>query len=114
MKLFSLIVLATTAMAAEETHEKAAIAPMANSKSVIVIEPKSRAADFLHAFDLLRKDKPTLKITIRTTNAMLGNVSEVVVSPNGTLLMIKYASSTGTKYQVVPIEELVEIGYSPT
>lgn len=92
---------APTAAAAQET------------RSSLLIDPKMRAQDYTQAFELLRREKPTLKINIQTSSGLIGNVSELTVSDNGTLLMLKVPFSQGTKYQIVAIEDIKEISYSP-
>ena len=117
MKSLPLLLLSTTLIAQDPPPPPPSptipAAAMTEGKSILVIEPKSRASDYIQAFDMLRRDKPTLKIAIHISGgAMLENVTEVSTVKNGTLLMIKYASSSGTKYQVVPIEEIAEMSYS--
>jgi len=96
--------------------EKPAPAYMAasgNTRAIFPIDPKGRANDLIQAFDLLRKEKPTLKITLRTMSGMVfTNVSEVSAAANGTILFIKYLSNQGTKTQMVLIEEILEVSYS--
>lgn len=115
MKLLFAALIAVSALnAVPPASEKTAVA-VSNSKSVIIIDPKARAADFVQAFDILRKDKPTLKISIKIANGMnLNSVSEVIATQGGTLLMIKYSSNAGLKYQIVPVEDIEEIAYSST
>jgi len=90
-----------------------AVAAVQETRSSLIIEPKSRAHDFAQAFDLLRRERPTLKINIQTTNGTLANVSELSAAENGTLMLVKVPYSQGTKYLIVPIEEIKEIAYSP-
>ncbi|MBS0624752.1 MAG: hypothetical protein JSS32_01725 [Verrucomicrobia bacterium] len=83
------------------------------TKSLVVIEAKSRASDLAQAFDLLKRDKSTLKINMRTTSgANIPNVVELTPSTNGTLLFLKILSSQGLRYQVVFTDEVAEINYS--
>ena len=85
-----------------------------NAKTIMEIDSKSRASDYLQAFELLRKEKPTLKIMIRTASGLtLMNVTEISVAQNNTLFFIRYISSQGNKIQILPIEDLTEINYSP-
>lgn len=85
-----------------------------NNKSFMMIDPKVRANDYVHAFDLLRRDKPTLKIVIRTTSGMtFFNVTDLSVTQGGTLFLVKFLSTQGSKTQILPVEEIVEIAYSP-
>ena len=110
MKYFFFLCLASVLVAQEAP--KAAAAATGN-KSIIVIEPKARAQDYIQAFDQLRKDKPTLKIMVRLTNGVALTVSELSATSGGTLLLMKSLSSQGTRIQVVPVEEIMEITYSP-
>ena len=94
-------------------QKSAAASSTQSGKSLLMIDPKARAQDYVQAFDLLRKDKPTQKIMIILFNGMiLTSVGEITASVNGTLLLIKYNSTSGNKYQVVPVEEIAEIAYS--
>ncbi len=115
MKMFLATLIAVSALNAQHPASEKTAAAVSNNKSVIMIDPKARAADFVQAFDILRKDKPTLKISIKIANGMnLNSVSDVIATQGGTLLMIKYSSSSGLKYQIVPVEDIVEIAYSST
>ena len=91
----------------------AATAPSDADKSVLFIEPKGRASDYVQAFELLRKDKPSTKITLRTKTGTPLALNDLTSSANGTLLFAKIPSNTGSKYLIVPIEEIVELAYSP-
>lgn len=83
------------------------------NKNIMVIDPKARASDYVQAFDFLRKDKPTLKILIRTADTLFTGVTDITASTGGTLLMIKVLSNQGSRTQVIPIEQILEINYSP-
>jgi hypothetical protein len=89
-----------------------AAALTSSSKSVVVIDPKMRAADYAQAFDLLRREKPMNKITIRTSSTVYSNVTELSVTKGGTLLLLKSISNQGTKTNIVPVEDIMEISYS--
>ena len=96
------LLLASSLPAQEAPHpEKAAavaaavVAPEVD-KSVLFIDPKSRAADYVQAAG--------------GTNL---NISELTASSSGTLLFAKVPSNSGSKYLIVPIEEILEIAYSP-
>lgn len=95
--------------------QPAVASTMASSnKSVIVIDPKMRAADYAQAFDFLRRDKPSLKISIRTADMTFSNVTELSPTKGGTLLFIKFLSNQGAKTHIIPVEDIMEISYSPT
>ncbi|PIS03261.1 MAG: hypothetical protein COT85_00855 [Chlamydiae bacterium CG10_big_fil_rev_8_21_14_0_10_42_34] len=118
---FLFVLLTFTTLFAQETHKlpmpqatpSVAAASTTNDKNILIIEPKARAGDFVQAFDLLRKDKPTLKIMLRTSNHLIVNVTDITASTGGTLMYIKTLSNQGTRIQVVPLEEIMEIAYSP-
>lgn len=91
----------------------APIASTIGEKGVMLIDPKARATDYIQVFDLLRRDKPTLKIAIRAQNGqILNNVIDLSTTHNGTLFIVKVMSNQGTKYQFLPVEEILEINYS--
>lgn len=125
---YAIIVLFAASLTAQEAPPTAPLPQMpaaqpaapvvsamtSTDKSVIVIDPKTRAADYAQAFDFLRRDKPSLKINIATSNALFSNVTELSVTKGGTLLFLKFLSNQGTKTHVVPVEDIMEISYSPT
>lgn len=82
-------------------------------KSFYSVDPKNRAADLIQAYDLMKKEKPTLKISLRTSNAtILANIIDLTAAIKGTLLFVKIQSNLGPKTIVVPVEEVAEIYYS--
>jgi hypothetical protein len=120
MKTFLLFFLSTAPLLAQEAPPSDKSAPVAatavgqDSRTLFSIDPKGRSGDWAQAFDLLRKDKPTLKIFVRLTNGpMLLNVAEISSSMGGTLLFIKTPSNQGTRMIPIPVENVQEIGYSP-
>lgn len=118
----AMIILFAASLTAQETPpmpSTQSAAPVAatmasSNKSVIVIDPKMRAADYAQAFDFLRRDKPSMKVNVRTSGMTFANVTELSVTKGGTLLFIKFLSNQGTKTHVVPVEEIMEISYSST
>ncbi len=115
MKIPSLLLLAATLIGQEAPKPSlpAAAAAAINDKSIMIVDPKARANDYVQAFDLLHKDKPTLKMMVRTAGALFQNVTELSASPGGTLLYLRVLSNQGMKIQIVPVEEMMEINYSP-
>lgn len=97
----------------EHKNTKAAASMHGTSGSVIVIDPKARSKDLAQAFSILRKDKPSLRITVATTNGILNGVTEVVPSEGGTLVLIKMLSAQGSQTAILPVEQIMEIGYTP-
>jgi hypothetical protein len=118
MKWLLFCSVATVSLIAEETsHEKppgAVATASLGDKTIFSIDPKGRAADWAQIFDLLRKDKPTLKIQVRTASGgTFLNVAEITPAANGTLLFLRIPSNQGSKLQAVPVDEIIEVGYSP-
>lgn len=85
----------------------------ASSNSVIVIDPKARAKDLTQAFAMLRKEKPSLRISVATVHGVLNGVTDLQASSGGTLIILKLLSSQGSQTNIIPVEQIVEIGYSP-
>lgn len=109
MKYLLPILLASTLFAADEPAHSVA----SGNKSTIFIEAKARSTDLVQAFELLKKDKSSFKINIRTTSGMIiVNVMELTASTSGTLLFLKLLSNQGLRYQILPTEEIAEISYS--
>ncbi len=114
MKTIPFFIAAT--LIAQEAPPMPASAPIVSeprARSTLIIDPKARSNDLIQAFDQLRKDKPTLKILVRTASGSFSNVTDMTATTGGTLLLIKVLSNQGTRTQVVPIEEVMELNYSP-
>lgn len=81
--------------------------------SFVTIDPKGRAHDYIEAFELLRKEKPTLKVGMKLQDGtFFGNVTDLSAAGSGTLLFVKILSSQGARYMIVPVEQVAEINYS--
>jgi hypothetical protein len=103
--LLALLLLATTALPPQEP------VPPTDSRLSIAIQPKMRADDLIKAFELLKKEKPTSKISLRTPGGILTNITDMSALPNGTLIVVKFTSQQGSKIQFLLIEEIQEIFY---
>lgn len=101
----------------EKTKEKEVkIIPLPPQKelqrSVMIVQPKDKASDFIKAFELLKKEKPSSKIYYKLySNRTINNIIDVSMLENGTLILFKIATSQGTKLIIVPVEEIEEIGH---
>lgn len=93
-------------------HTSAAVAVEVSGKSIIVIDPKARAKDFVEAFSILRKSKPTVKVTVKASSGDLFNVTSVKTTEGGTLLVVKYMTTQGHRTEIIPVEHMLEISYS--
>ena len=113
MKILPLFLAAALAAQEPSVPEKATL-PLGSDpeKSVLFIDPKNRANDYMQAFELLHKDKPTLKINLRTKGGMTIQVNEMTASSSGTLIFAKVPANSGSKYLIIPIEEIAEVSYS--
>src|SRR5271156_4104758 len=102
-----LILFAATTLLAQEPPKMPSTAPAAISlsagKSTFIIDPKARSSDLIQAFDQLRKDKPTLKILVRTPSTTFSGVTDISATTGGTLLLLKVLSNQGARIQVVPV-----------
>jgi UDP-N-acetylenolpyruvoylglucosamine reductase len=107
-----LVSLIATSLYAEETS----IIDSLNQilpKTVFSIDHKHRTKDIIQAYDLLKREKPTLKVALRTTEgSFFENVTELTAASGGTLLFVKNLSKHGSKYTILPVEEIAEINYS--
>lgn len=82
-------------------------------KTTILIQAKARADDLVKAYDFLKKDKPTFRISARlSTGQVLANILDMTPMPNGTLFIFKYSTPQGTSIQIVSIEEIMDFFYS--
>ncbi len=80
--------------------------------SYMMIPPASRAMDYLTAFESLRKEKSTGKVYFQLTDgSMISNVIDMTLMPNSTLILFRFNSSQGIRFQVVKVEDILNIGY---
>lgn len=95
-------------------EEKPLVVPIkdkGSAQSVMMIDAKSRAQDFLKAYDLLKKEKASARVFYKLTNGnVVTNIVDISLFEGNTLFLFKVSSLQGVKYLVVPIEELQEIG----
>ena len=90
-----------------------AVAPEApTSSSYLLIDPKSRSADYSQAFDLLRREKAPEKIYFSLSDGTrLSSIIEMTPMSNSTLILFRYnPASQGVKIRVVRIEEIASVG----
>ena len=99
----------------EEKEPKAIAFPTDKTKpqrSIMIIDPKARGEDFVKAFDLLKRDKPSSRIFYRLFNGQtIANIIELSLIDNGTLVLFKVTTTQGLKYLVVSTEDIQEIGH---
>ncbi|NGX45853.1 MAG: hypothetical protein K940chlam2_01033 [Chlamydiae bacterium] len=93
--------------AASLSHEKK---PSANS--VMMINPKDRAEDYQKAFQVLRDEKSTSKVYFQLANGKkVSNVIEMKIMPGNTLILFRYTTPQGIKYDVAGVEDIMGIAH---
>jgi hypothetical protein len=117
----ALLIASTVGHAAVQTitpkeGADAAIPPQqmqgSSTQSYMMISPVSRAEDFQQVFEMLRKEKTTGKVYFRLADGlMISNVIEMTLLPNSTLVLFRFNSAQGIRFQVVKVEDISAIGY---
>ncbi len=107
--------------AAEQTRVTAAaqageIVPSPSAPNIAlaytVIDPKMRAQDFKEAFESLRKEKTAGKVFFQLTNgSTISNIIDMTLMANYTLIMFRFNSTQGIRFQLVKVEEIASISY---
>lgn len=83
---------------------------MDSSRSVMLIDPKERADDYLKAFQFLSQEKSTSKVFFELADgSKISNVIDMKPMPNNTLIVFRYTTPQGIKFQVVEIEDILGI-----
>jgi hypothetical protein len=83
-----------------------------STQNYMMIDPKARALDYIQAFEMLRKEKTSSKVFFEIVNgSTIGNIIEILLMGNGTLLYVKYNTQQGIKFQVISVEEIKQLGY---
>ncbi len=104
--------LSTFAVEHKEEKKTSSIAGITsgNTKSVMMIDPKARAEDFIKAFEKLRNEIPPQKIYFHIIHTKpLNNILSLSLMENGTLLIFRIANPSGAEYKIIPIEDVLEI-----
>lgn len=78
----------------------------------MMISPTSRAADFQQAFEQLKKEKSAGKVYFQFADgSTITNVIDMNAMANSTLILFRYNSSQGIRFQAVKVEDIVNIYY---
>lgn len=81
-------------------------------QSYMMISPSARALDFLQAFEQMRKEKSTGKVYFELADgSTINNIIEMTLMSNSTLALFRFNSSQGIRFQVVRVEDLLNIRY---
>lgn len=79
----------------------------------MMIDPKMRAEDYREAFEALRKEKTTGKVFFQLNNgSIISNIIDMTLMPNSTLILFRFNSTQGIRFQLVKVEEIASISYS--
>jgi hypothetical protein len=97
-----------------KTASSARIAISTQGRSTILIEAKARSDDLTKAYEALKREKPTLRISAHTVDGKgLANIMDITPMPNGTLLLLRLSTAQGTTYQLISIDEILDLYYNP-
>lgn len=87
-----------------------ALSSLMEGHSTIIIDPKERANDYIKAFEALKQEKTVSKIYFNIRGGMkISNVLDVKAMPGNTLMVFRYNTPQGIKFQVVGIEDILGI-----
>lgn len=86
--------------------------PLGSSATYMVIDPKMRAQDYEQAFETLRKEKTTAKVFFQLQNgSTISNIIDMTLMANATLILFRFNSTQGIRFQLVKVEEIAAISY---
>jgi len=70
------------------------------------------AQDFQQAYDMLKKEKTAGKVYFQFSDgSSIGNIIDMTTMANGTIVLFRYNSSQGIKFQIVKIEDILTLQY---
>ncbi len=101
----------TTKQIPQKQKELQAVAQMTHpSRSIMIVSPKERANDYLKAWELLKQEKSTAKVYFDLSDGTkISNVIDMKLMPNDTLIVFRYSTPQGIKFQVVEVEDILGI-----
>jgi hypothetical protein len=103
----------TQKMAAEK-KEIEALSQMHESggRSTMIIDPKARATDYVKAWQMLKQEKSTSKVAFTLAGGKrIANVIEMTPMPGDTLIVFRYSTPQGVRFQVVAIEDILGVSH---
>jgi len=78
----------------------------------MMIAPASRALDFQQAFEQMRAEKSTGKVYFELADGtIISNIIDMHVMQNSTLILFRFNSNQGIRYQVVKVEDIRDLRY---
>lgn len=117
---FSFLAIAASGLAAQTTPIDANpptpppqhTSPGATTSAYMMISPASRALDFQQAFEQMRAEKSTGKVYFELTDGtIIANIIDMHVMQNSTLILFRFNSNQGIRYQVVKVEDIRDLRY---
>lgn len=94
------------------SQEQGAAVHTKGSSDVMIIDPSTRAKDFLEAFHYLRKQKAGSQIVFDLKDGhKISGVTDMKVMDGGSLIIFQLATTQGIKFKVVRIEDLTAIDH---
>jgi hypothetical protein len=104
--------LLSTSLAFAETPPPE-VPPPHSSPAYMMIDPKVRAQDYKEAFEVLRKEKTTGKVFFQLLNgSTIANIIDMTLMGNSTLILFRFNSNQGIRFQIVKVEEIAFISYT--
>jgi len=101
-----------TGSPALDTAPPAPPVPPGSSATYMIIDPKMRAQDYEQAFEMLRKEKTTAKVFFQLQNgSTISNIIDMTLMANATLILFRFNSTQGIRFQLVKVEEIAAISY---
>ncbi|GAB4187155.1 MAG: hypothetical protein Tsb0015_05600 [Simkaniaceae bacterium] len=100
---------------AKMLDKEAAASAKASAKenSLLIIEPKNRAKDFMEAYQTLKKEKAAGAIQFHLSSGqVLSHITDIKLLEGGTLLIFQMSTPKGQKFEVVKIEDIQSISFS--
>lgn len=117
LTLTSLIFLAQTPSSIVEKPMQQqvvqALSSLMDGRSTMIIDPKERASDYVKAFEFLKQEKSVSKIFFHIRGGLkISNVIDIKAMPGNTLMVFRYNTPQGIKFQVVGIEDILGIEHA--
>jgi len=79
-------------------------------KSIMMIDPKARAADYMQAYDVLRKEKTANKVVFQlSTGETISNIIDMTLMNQGTMIIFRFNTPQGIKLQAVELEDVLSL-----
>ncbi|MDN3505635.1 MAG: hypothetical protein P0S96_00185 [Simkaniaceae bacterium] len=96
--------------AAQKKELEAVSQMMHPARSMMVIDPKERANDYVKAWEMLKQEKSSAKVSFTLASGQrISNVIEMKPMPGDTLIVFRYSTPQGIRFQVVEVEDILSL-----